>query len=75
MALGRLDEAIAELDKLREPRDQATPRVPVRSRHGAPPGRSQDEGIKWAMAAKQAAQRYGQRDLAAAIERDLARLK
>jgi tetratricopeptide (TPR) repeat protein len=75
MALGRLDRAIAELDKLREPVDQATPAYLFALATAHLRAGHKDEGIKWAMAAKQAAQQYGQRDLAAAIERDLARLK
>jgi len=75
IGLGHLDEAIATLDTLREPVDDATPRylfalstAHVRAGH-------KDEGIKWATAARQLALQYGQRELADAIERDLARLK
>jgi tetratricopeptide (TPR) repeat protein len=75
ITLGRLDEAIATLDKLREPVDEATPRylfalstAHVRAGH-------KDEGVKWATAARELALQYGQRELADAIERDLARLK
>ena len=75
ITLGRLDEAIATLDKLREPVDEATPRylfalstAHVRAGH-------QEEGVKLGTAARELALRYGQRDLADAIERDLARLK
>jgi tetratricopeptide (TPR) repeat protein len=75
IALGRSDEAIVELAKLIEPRDSETPRylfalatAHVRAGH-------RDEGIKWATDAKRLAQEYGQHDLAAAIERDLAALK
>jgi len=75
MALGRLDRAIAELDKLREPVDQATPPYLFALATAHFRAGHKDEGIKWAMAARQAALQYGQRDLADAIERDLARLK
>src|SRR5437899_1910258 len=75
IALGRNDEAIAELGKLTEPRDAEAPRylfalatAHVRAGH-------KDEGIKWATDARQLALTYGQVELAAAIERDLARLR
>ena len=34
-----------------------------------------DEAIKWALEAKRLATEYGQKDLAAIIDRDLAKLK
>ena len=75
IALARNDEAIVEFEKLIEPRDSETPRylfalatAHVRAGH-------RDEGIKWATDARTLAQEYGQHDLVAAIERDLATLK
>ena len=75
IAQGRLDQAILTLDQLREPVDEATPRylfglstAHVRAGH-------KDEGLKWGTAAKELALKYGQRELAEAIDRDLARLK
>ncbi len=75
LALGRPEEAIGELEKLTEPRDDEAPRylfalatAHVRAGHRA-------EGIKWATDARQLALERGQNELAAAIERDLARLK
>jgi tetratricopeptide (TPR) repeat protein len=75
IALGRTEEAIVELAKLTEPRDAEAPRylfglatAHVRAGHKA-------EGIKWALDAKALALEYGQQDLAAAIERNLATLK
>lgn len=75
LALGRPDAAIAELEKLVEPRDGEAPRylfalatAHVRAGH-------RDEAIKWATDARQLALEHGQNELAAAIERDLARLK
>jgi tetratricopeptide (TPR) repeat protein len=75
LALGRPAEAIVELEKLTEPRDSEAPRylfalatAHVRAGH-------RDEGVKWATDAKQLAVEHGQLELAAAIERDLARLK
>jgi tetratricopeptide (TPR) repeat protein len=75
IALGRPDEAIRELGRLTEPRDAEAPRylfalatAHVRAGH-------RDEGVKWAIDAKELALQYGQQELAAAIERDLARLR
>jgi len=75
IALNRPDDAIVELEALTEPRDAETPRyvfalatAHVRAGH-------RDEGIKRAVEARQLALEYGQAELAAAIERDLARLK
>jgi tetratricopeptide (TPR) repeat protein len=75
IALGRTDEAIAELGKLTEPRDAEAPRylfalatAHVRAGH-------KDEGIKWATEAKRLALEHGQEELAAAIARDLASLR
>jgi tetratricopeptide (TPR) repeat protein len=75
IALGRDNDAIVELEKLTEPRDADAPRylfalatAHVRAGH-------REEGIKWATDAKQLAARLGQAELAAAIERELARLR
>ena len=75
IALGQIDDAIVELEKLTEPRDAEAPRylfalatAHVRAGH-------RDEGIKWATEARQLALAHGQHELAAAIDRDLARLK
>ena len=75
IAVGRPGDAIAELEKLTEPRDAEAPRylfalatAHVRAGH-------RDAGITWATDAKQLALEHGQRELADAIERDLARLR
>jgi tetratricopeptide (TPR) repeat protein len=75
IAQGRNGEAVAELDKITEPRDAEAPRylfalatAHVRAGH-------KDEGVKWANAAKELALGHGQRELAAAIERELSRLQ
>jgi tetratricopeptide (TPR) repeat protein len=75
LALRRPDEAIGELAKLTEPRDAETPRylfalstAYVRSGHVA-------EGVRWGNEARDLALAYGQKDFAAAIDRELARLK
>ena len=74
LALGRPDTAIVELEKLTQPRDAEAPRylfalatAHVRAGH-------RDLGIKWATDAATLAREFGQHDLAAAIERDLAGL-
>ena len=75
IALGRPRDAVAELEKAVEPRDAEAPRylfalatAHVRAGH-------KDEGIKWATDARRLALEFGQHDLAAAIERNLALLK
>jgi tetratricopeptide (TPR) repeat protein len=75
IALGRNDEAIVELAKLSQPQDSETPRylfalsaAHVRAGH-------KDEAIRWGTEARRLALEYGQQDLAAIIERDLAKLK
>jgi tetratricopeptide (TPR) repeat protein len=75
LALGRPDEAIAEFSALQQPRDAETPRylfglatAHVRAGH-------REEGLKWAVEARQLALTYGQRELADAIEREMGKLK
>jgi Tfp pilus assembly protein PilF len=75
IALDRAGDAIVELETLTQPRDAEAPRylfalatAHVRAGH-------RDEGIKWATDARQLALEHGQHELAAAIDRDLARLK
>ncbi|HKB14036.1 MAG TPA: tetratricopeptide repeat protein [Vicinamibacterales bacterium] len=75
IALGRTDEAIAALARLTEPRDADAPRYLFALATAHVQAGHRDEGITWANDARQLALQYGQRDLAAAIERDLARLK
>jgi tetratricopeptide (TPR) repeat protein len=75
VAQSRLDDAIVELGKLTEPRDAETPRylfalaaAHVRAGHRA-------EGLALATEAHRLALEYGQSELAASIERDLAAIK
>ena len=75
VAQSRFDDAISELQKLSEPRDAETPRymfalaaAHIRAGH-------RDEGRKWAEEARQLALAFGQTELAATIERDLAAIK
>jgi tetratricopeptide (TPR) repeat protein len=75
VAQSKFDDAISELQKLSEPRDGETPRylfalaaAHVRAGH-------RDEGRKLAEEARQLALAFGQTELAASIERDLATIK
>jgi protein O-GlcNAc transferase len=75
IALGKPDPAAVELEKIVEPRDAEAPRylfaLGVAHVHA---GRK-DEGVKWSLEAKKLAVQFGQTDLAAAIDRELASLK
>jgi protein O-GlcNAc transferase len=75
IALGRNEEAVAELSKLNEPRDSETPRYLFALSAAHLRAGHKDEAIKWATDARQLALQYGQQELAAIIERDLAKLK
>jgi tetratricopeptide (TPR) repeat protein len=74
IALGRPEEAVAELSKITEPRDAESPRYlfGLATAHVRAGRRS--EGIKWATEAKRLAVQFKQDELANAIERDLALL-
>ena len=75
IALGRPAEAVAELQQLVEPRDAEAPRYLFALAVAHVRAGRRDEGIKWATDAKQLAVAFGQHDLAAAIDRDLASLR
>jgi len=75
IALGRNSEAIVELEKLTEPRDAEAPRYLFALATAYVRAGRKDEGIKWAADAGALALEHGQTDLAAAIERELARLR
>jgi protein O-GlcNAc transferase len=75
IALARPDEAATELEKIVEPRDAETPRYVFALGVAHLRAGRRDEGIKWSLEAKRLALQFGQRDLAAAIDRDLASLK
>ena len=75
IALGKTEEAIQELEKLTEPRDAEAPRYLFALATAYVRAGRKDEGIKWANDARALAIEHGQQDLAAAIERELARLK
>lgn len=75
LALGRTDEAVSQLEKLVEPRDAEAPRYLFGLAAAYVRAGRKEDGIKWATDARQLALQHGQNELAAAIERDLARLK
>ncbi|MBI1872696.1 MAG: tetratricopeptide repeat protein [Acidobacteria bacterium] len=75
LALGRAQEAIVELEKLTQPRDAEAPRYLFALASAYVRSGDKDRGITWATEARRLALEHGQHDLAAAIERDLARLK
>ena len=75
IALGRPQEAVTELEKLVEPRDAEAPRYLFALAVAHVRAGRKDEGIKWATDAKHLAVQFGQHDLAAAIDRDLASLR
>jgi tetratricopeptide (TPR) repeat protein len=75
IALRRTDEAIVQLEKLTEPRDAEAPRYLFGLAVGYARLGKKDLAIKWATDAGQLAQQYGQTDLAAAIQRELEKLK
>jgi Flp pilus assembly protein TadD len=75
VAQSRLDDAISELQKLAEPRDSEAPRyifalaaAHIRAGH-------RTEGLSLAEDARQLALQFGQAELAATIERDVARIR
>jgi tetratricopeptide (TPR) repeat protein len=75
IALGRLDDAIAELQKITEPRDAEAPRYLFALSTAYVRAGRKEEGIRWAADARQLALQYGDTALAAAIDRDLATIR
>ena len=75
LALGNTEEALTELQKIVEPRDAEAPRYLFGLSVAYMRSGRKEEAIKWASDAKQLAIQFGQKELAAAIERDLALLK
>jgi protein O-GlcNAc transferase len=75
IALGRNGDAIAELEKLVEPRDNEAPRYLFALATAHVRAGNRDEGLKWATDAKNLALEHGQRELADAIDRELAKLR
>ena len=75
IAQGQEEAAVAELSKLTEPRDAEAPRYLFALATAHLRAGRRDEAIKWATEAKALADRFGDTTLAAAIERDLARIR
>lgn len=75
IAQGEHEAAVAELSKLSEPRDAEAPRYLFALATAHLRAGRRDEAVKWAAEAKALAERFGDTTLAAAIERDLARIR
>ena len=75
VALGRPGEAIADFERLVPPRDAEAPRYLYGLAVAYVRSGQRGLGLKWATDAKSLATEYGQHELVAAIERDLASLK
>jgi tetratricopeptide (TPR) repeat protein len=72
VALRKLDEAIAEFDRVQSPEDADTPRYRYALAAAHLRAGHREQGTKLALEAKALAQQYGQTTLVASIERDLA---
>jgi tetratricopeptide (TPR) repeat protein len=75
LASGRAEEAIPELARIVEPRDAEAPRYLFALGAAHVHAGRKDAAIEWVTEAHELALQYGQKELAAAIERELARLK
>jgi tetratricopeptide (TPR) repeat protein len=75
IALNRPDEAVRELQGLTEPRDAEAPRYLFALSTAYVRAGRKDEGVKWAIEARDLALKFGDTALAAAIERDLASIR
>jgi tetratricopeptide (TPR) repeat protein len=75
IALNRPGDAVAQLQKLTEPRDAEAPRYLFALSVANVRAGNKDEGVRWATEAKRLALEFGQHELAAAIDRDLATLR
>jgi tetratricopeptide (TPR) repeat protein len=75
IALGQLDEAIAELNRLRQPEDAETARYVFALAAAHMRAGRRVEGLECAAEARRLALAHGQNDLVAAIDRDVAALK
>src|SRR5262249_18692070 len=74
VALGRLDDAIGEFEKLETPEDAETPRYRYALAAAHLRAGHRDRGVALAHEARALAERYGQSSLVASIDRDLASL-
>jgi tetratricopeptide (TPR) repeat protein len=75
LALGRPQDAVSQFERLTEPRDAESPRYLFGLATAYVRSGNKTEGIRWATEARQLALQYGEKELAAAIERDLASLR
>jgi tetratricopeptide (TPR) repeat protein len=75
IALGRNEQAIAELEKLQQPVDAETPRYLFALSTALVRAGRTSEGLKLASDAERLARESGQADLAQAIAREIAKLK
>jgi len=75
LASRQFDQAAVEFEKLREPQDAESPRYLYALAVANVQAGRRDAGVTLAQQARQLAERFGQNDLVAAIDRDLAGLK
>ena len=75
IAAGRTDEAVVQFEKLVEPRDAEAPRYLFGLAVGYARLGKTAEALKWATDAQQLAEQHGQKELAAAIQKELEKLK
>ncbi len=75
LAARRFDEAIAEFEKLREPRDAESPRYWFGLAVAHVQAGRREEGLAFAREARRLADAFGQRELTAAIDRDITSLQ
>jgi protein O-GlcNAc transferase len=75
IALGNTREAVAELEKLTQPRDAEAPRYLLALATAYARAGDKALAIKWATDARQLALEHGQQELAAAIDRQLSSIR
>jgi protein O-GlcNAc transferase len=75
LAARRFDDAIAEFEQLREPQDAEAPRYWYGLAVAHVQAGRRDEGLALAREARRLAEAFGQHELTAAIDRDMASLK
>jgi tetratricopeptide (TPR) repeat protein len=75
IALGRPDEAAYVLQSITEPRDAEAPRYLFALSAAYVRAGQKDDGVKWAIEARDLALRFGDTAFAEAIERDLAKIR
>ena len=75
IALDRPGDAVSELEKLIEPRDAEAPRYIFALGVAHLRAGRKAEGLKWVTEARALALQFGQNDLVAAIDRDLAKIE